>query len=65
MAKHDRARQRKTLRSLNTARDALRAAPEPGPLRDAAYQQYHDALRDYWSCHDIRNSRRLGISLTE
>jgi hypothetical protein len=65
MVKHDRVRQRATLRALDVAREALQATSEAGPARDAAYQRYHDALRDYWSCHNIRNSRRLGISLTE
>jgi hypothetical protein len=59
--KYDRKQQRATLRALDAARADLAAAPDDWALR----ARYHAAIRDYWACHDVRNSRRAGIQVTE
>jgi hypothetical protein len=58
--KYDRAEQRRTLRALDAARAILRLT------NDALARAVYDAaVRDYWACHDVRNSRRAGIQVTE
>lgn len=59
--KHDRRQQRSTLRALNKAREALQA--NPGDLE--LHKTYDDAVMSYWSCRDVRNSKRAHIQVTE
>lgn len=59
----DRKRQRETLRALDAARRELERAPAPAdPELRAAYDA---AVAAYWSCHQVRNSKRAGIRVTE
>jgi hypothetical protein len=59
--KYDPKQQRETLRALDVARVALAADPDNWAARD----RYHAAVRAYWACHDVRNSRRAQIQVTE